>query len=484
MLDNWITLWHWTTWLEKQLPGFVLQEIFTYQKQRMDLFFEKDGATIQLAWLTHKNQFTFYTPRTPSIPRRRVEIFKDHLRDPGTVKNILQHPAFPLVRIELENHQAIIFDFRHPKGNVYLCQNTGIQAQFLKAVPWRPVQEKWMNAASLKQAVLQRDISPHQSQKTPQPLEAADFDSMQSIIAYYNPLLDDSTNQSIADIVRQILHQGRQTSPENQAESVAKRGKTVLMRWKRKLKKQSAEIVAVDTETLQIQADGLAIAIASNITPLKSDEIRLPAHLSPSGSELSIPLNRALSLQENLAGLYQQVRKLKSRQLTHQQRMAKTQTEIEALETILKSADESALKHFLEQHGERFTRSNEAQSERIPYRKFTSPSGFSILVGRSARDNDILTFKRASKFDWWFHARGVTGSHVILQTGKQTPQQRDLVMAAQLAVRYSDAKHAGVAPVSYCQRKYLSKPKSGAPGAVKIFKEEVLTVEPYHDTRE
>ncbi|MCF7800407.1 MAG: NFACT RNA binding domain-containing protein [Candidatus Marinimicrobia bacterium] len=484
MLDSWMTLWHWTAWLQKNLPGYVLTEIFTYQKQRLDLWFERGDSTRQLAWLPYKNQFTFYVPRTPSLPRRRVEIFKSELPGNLAVRKVALHTELPIVLLKVENQQSLVFDFRHPKGNVYLRQNDTIHAQFLKAVPWRQVEEKWLDVASLRHQVLTGKLNPIRHQKSGEPIDSATFDSLDWLAAHYQLAGVDRSKSDIPDVVSQILHESRQSAPASGADTIRKRGKTVLTRWRRKLKKQMAEMEGIDTTRLQNQADGLAIAIASEITSDDSDHIRLPAHLSPTGEELVIPLNRKLKLQENLTALYQQVRKLKSRMENHEKRVEKTRSEIDTLDTLLQSADESALKQLLEQHGERFSKESSSQPERVPYRKFTSPSGLPILVGRGARDNDILTFKLASKFDWWFHARGVTGSHVILQTGKQTPQHRDLVMAAQLAVRFSDAKHAGVAPVSYCQRKYLSKPKGGAPGAVKFFQEEVLTVEPYEFSKD
>lgn len=479
MLDSWMTIWHWTAWLEKRLPGCVLTEIFTYQKQRLDFWFEAGDTPLQLAWLPHQNQFTFYAPRNPSLPKRRVEIFKNDILGEMRVESLVQHPEHPLVLFKLENQQELVFDFRHPRGNVYLRKHNTIQAQFLKSVPWRPVQEKWLDAAALVEQVLLGKLNPIQHRKSGQPIDSAAFDSLDWLAAHYHLDGMNGSNCEIPEVVSQILHASRQSVPTFGTDSIRKRGKTVLTRWKRKLKKQLAEMEGIDTAALQNQADGLAIAIASGIISRESDHIFLPAHLSPTGEELIIPLSRQLSLQENLTALYQQVRKQKSRLESHEKRVEHTQSEIDILDTLLQSADESALIQFLEQHGERFSRTSDSRQERVPYRKFTSPSGFPILVGRSARDNDILTFKLASKFDWWFHARGVTGSHVILQTGKQTPQHGDLVMAAQLAARFSDAKHAGVVPVSYCERKYLSKPRGGAPGAVKIFREEVLTVEPY-----
>ena len=41
-----------------------------------------------------------------------------------------------------------------------------------------------------------------------------------------------------------------------------------------------------------------------------------------------------------------------------------------------------------------------------------------ILVGKTAKDNDHLTFKVGKPDDLWLHARGTLGSHVIIRLEK------------------------------------------------------------------
>ena len=150
---------------------------------------------------------------------------------------------------------------------------------------------------------------------------------------------------------------------------------------------------------------------------------------------------------------------------------------IQSLESLLEQDDADALKVFLQKHGESLDRSGRQQTERKPYKKYQSPGGFDILVGRSSSDNDTLTFKVANKNDWWFHVRQVRGSHVILKTGNQTPQQSDIQKAAELAALNSKAKHSGIVVVQYCQRKHLSKPKGASPGTVLVHQESSITID-------
>jgi len=106
--------------------------------------------------------------------------------------------------------------------------------------------------------------------------------------------------------------------------------------------------------------------------------------------------------------------------------------------------------------------------------------GWEILIGKSARDNDELTAKIARPHDFWLHAQGTTGSHVIVRNpGKVAALPGHILQkAARLAAFYSKAKHSAVVPVAYTQSKYVSKPRQAAAGAVAIKFEKSLIVEP------
>jgi predicted ribosome quality control (RQC) complex YloA/Tae2 family protein len=117
---------------------------------------------------------------------------------------------------------------------------------------------------------------------------------------------------------------------------------------------------------------------------------------------------------------------------------------------------------------------------RLPYRAFAAADGTAILVGRSAKDNDSLTFRVARADDWWLHARGRTGTHVIVRTPRGVePGQEALADAAQLAALYSEggANDSGV-EVAATPRKYVRKPKGAAPGSVTFSRARTLFVTP------
>ncbi|MGV3721444.1 MAG: NFACT RNA binding domain-containing protein [Actinomycetota bacterium] len=108
---------------------------------------------------------------------------------------------------------------------------------------------------------------------------------------------------------------------------------------------------------------------------------------------------------------------------------------------------------------------------------------FEILVGRSAQDNDTLTFKVAEPHDFWLHASGYAGSHVIIRNPDRKSYgelPRAVVeRAAALAAYHSKAREArGKVEVHVCRASEVRKPKGFPPGKVELRRWDVVRVYP------
>ena len=111
--------------------------------------------------------------------------------------------------------------------------------------------------------------------------------------------------------------------------------------------------------------------------------------------------------------------------------------------------------------------------------EYELPGGWKVLAGRTDADNDRLSLKVARQNDWWFHVRGMPGSHVILQGPDEAePDRQTLEQAAAIAAYHSKARGGGVVGVSCTQARYVSKPRGAKPGTVEITHERVLKVRP------
>jgi predicted ribosome quality control (RQC) complex YloA/Tae2 family protein len=118
--------------------------------------------------------------------------------------------------------------------------------------------------------------------------------------------------------------------------------------------------------------------------------------------------------------------------------------------------------------------------EEAPFRTFIVSGGFQVWVGKNSENNDLLTLKYAKPGDLWFHARGSSGSHVVLRTGtgKGEPSRRALEEAASIAAFYSKMKTAKHVPVAMTEKKYVRKPRGAPAGTVMIEREKLFFVNP------
>ncbi len=112
--------------------------------------------------------------------------------------------------------------------------------------------------------------------------------------------------------------------------------------------------------------------------------------------------------------------------------------------------------------------------------EFTSSDGFQILVGRSARDNDALTFSLAEQDDFWFHVAPTSGSHVIVRNPDRLARlpRATLRQAAALAVHHSKSRGGGKVAVHYTLVRFVSKQRGAPAGQVNLKRFETVRVSP------
>ncbi|MGD9975490.1 MAG: NFACT RNA binding domain-containing protein [Desulfatirhabdiaceae bacterium] len=119
------------------------------------------------------------------------------------------------------------------------------------------------------------------------------------------------------------------------------------------------------------------------------------------------------------------------------------------------------------------------QGPRYSAYRYTLPGDWTVLAGKTDADNDILSLKIAGPKDWWFHVRGMPGSHVILVSKPDdTPDKDTIKQAAAIAAFHSKARHGGTVAVSATLAINVSKPRGAKPGTVQIRKETLIKVRP------
>jgi predicted ribosome quality control (RQC) complex YloA/Tae2 family protein len=192
--------------------------------------------------------------------------------------------------------------------------------------------------------------------------------------------------------------------------------------------------------------------------------------------QVIIPLDPDLSAIDNSKRYFAKYNKLKRTYEALNEQIVFTKAEIDHLESISTALDIARdyddltqIKEELSEFG--FIRKNtsgkggrtKAKSKPLHY---VSSDGYDIFVGKNNIQNEELTFKIATGNDWWFHAKDMPGSHVIVKSGTTELPDRTFEEAAALAAYYSKGRAHEKVEVDYIMRKHLKKVNGGAPGFV------------------
>lgn len=202
--------------------------------------------------------------------------------------------------------------------------------------------------------------------------------------------------------------------------------------------------------------------------------------------EVTIPLDPQLTPLENAQKYFDRYNKLKRTYEALNDLIKETREEMEHLESISTSLyiavsedDLIQIKEELTQFGY-IKKKHVGKKEKIKSKPFhyLSSDGFHIYIGKNNFQNDELTFKFASGSDWWFHAKGIPGSHVIVKTnGKELPD-RVFEEAGCLAAYYSKGRENDKVEIDYLERKNVKKPNGSKPGFVVYYTNYSLVASP------
>ncbi len=219
------------------------------------------------------------------------------------------------------------------------------------------------------------------------------------------------------------------------------------------------------------------------------NKLVLTDYYADGAPQIEIDLDENTSLQDEATRRFRLYTKAKHAREELAGRLTNIDREITQLETrasrldqIIQDRDATALENF-DKTPATATKTRQPQpaaSKSISgVRRYLSTDGYEILVGRTARDNDTLTFRIANPNDLWMHAGDYPGSHVVVRnpTRKEIPH-RTIIEAAQLAGRFSQAGDDAKVVIHYTERKFLSKPKGAAAGLVRLSRFRSITVEP------
>ena len=279
------------------------------------------------------------------------------------------------------------------------------------------------------------------------------------------------TRASLNDVCSEALARARRMRTAPLAAALRKKLGVMLARCADETARlNAAQKAGADADALRVAGD----AIYANLAAVESGR---DCFITPEG--LTVALDPALEPKENAQSYFKRFRKARSGLPRVAERLAVLESNRSLWEHLLWEVERAESAHDAEASVYEEVASAiglrrsepERKTVRAPARRERTvelPSGAVAYVGKSPRDNERITFMVAGPDDYWFHARGIPGAHVVIRTqdGRPSPTDDDIVAAASLAAGQSRAADATKVEVDFTRRKHVRKQGKGKPGLV------------------
>ena len=225
-------------------------------------------------------------------------------------------------------------------------------------------------------------------------------------------------------------------------------------------------------------------AFGYGLTP--DDKFLEAANYYDDNKIIKIPIDNTKTPAENAQKYFDKYGKMKRTAEALNELILETKGQIDHLESIQNSLDIALsaddlvqIKDELIEYG--FIKKGKgSKKQKVKSKPFhyISSDGFDMYVGKNNYQNDELTFKLATGNDWWFHAKGIPGSHVIVKSEGQELPDRTFEEAGRLAAYYSKGRDAEKVEIDYIQKKQVKKTPGGKPGFVIYHTNYSLLIDP------
>ncbi len=246
------------------------------------------------------------------------------------------------------------------------------------------------------------------------------------------------------------------------------------VRLQKKLQLQQNELLECEEgERFRLYGD----LITANIYRLKRGQDSCVLDNYMDGTQVEIFLDSKLTPAQNAQKYYKKYQKSKSAKQHLTEQIALCAEEIKYIATVRDALsraetekDLSEIRSELYYSGYASKMKQYASEKKQPkpsYLTFKTRNGYTVLCGKNNTANDWLTFKHAEKGDWWFHAKNMPGSHVIMEcAGLPEPPAEDFTDACIIAAVQSKAGERAFAELDYTHVKQVKKPPNAKPGYV------------------
>ncbi len=219
--------------------------------------------------------------------------------------------------------------------------------------------------------------------------------------------------------------------------------------------------------------------ISQNLHRIRRGEksVRLTEYAEVGPTEVEVPLHPERTPKQQAEWHFHQYRRLLRGSERASERLAQLEAEAQEARRALEETQSASDEELLERGEASSPPRRKSPPKSRPYKEYFSSTGQRIWVGRDSRSNDELTFRIARPEDLWLHARGASGSHVVVPLEKNAdPSSELLVDAAHLALHHSGLKGEPRGEVVYARAKHVRRRKGDPAGAVSVVRDKTLVV--------
>lgn len=522
-MNSYFSLIYSNEMLKSTLRDYRFVKALTHQKNILEIFFERNGKPCKMIVSVHPLLSLFFTDNRVSEKSHNVASFFEILTG-QLFKTSQVSDGDRLVTLFFEDDYKLILQLFGSRPNVFLIKNDRILEAFKSPDDWegkpqpQPRKPETIPYVETKGAIKQRIFKSH-------PYIQRAF--VPDLIFYgnLNEKTDTEVSEYLADVHKSLasepefrkMSDGRfclipsKFIPDNDAETFANINdairviffsersghnfvslRDIVLKRLQKERSRSENLIRASEESLKSLERAATYSKFGDILMANAHQKRTDRRDSgtfediyESGTYVEINLKPDASYAENAAYYYEKKRKSeRSFEVLHEQAERATikLKEIQKLESKLSELRSfHSLKEFLKQEKENELLQDATQPLEMQSRPYliAQTGKFEIWIGKNAKGNDEL-LRDAHKEDIWMHARGVSGSHVIIRMQKKMydPDISILELAASWAAWKSKARGAALVPVIWTRRKFVRKPKGASLGTVIVQQEKVLLVQP------
>ncbi len=522
MLNNYYLLRRLAHAWDESLIGASFLDAWSHTFGELVLALEHGGSVTAISFLTHAPLIGTFLRKEVGRPRRNVKSLFHSLRQQSiTQVSILESDR--VLTIRFTSGLQLLASLYGSRANVVLVDHAGqIQESFRKRIPAQLTElrtapepailaefmEKWDDARVGSLKALQRIFVRFSRD---QALEAIQFDRQSAsetaetifksaqklhirlldadgpLHVYQDPLLlsliplsirggdevdlYDDLDDGVRKCAQQLLSDQAYRA---QYEPLRKQLVRMLDKAERSLERMKIEH-AQPSRADHYERLG-HILMASPVFPAGKSQAVLSDIFRPE-TTLTVQLDPALSSVQNAERYYSKARKARTSRKNLDLLINQAEAKVQSLQTELDALEQVSTLKELKALQKAHVTSKQSDHK---FRRYLLAPSYELWVGRTAKENDRLTFQHARSFDLWFHARGVVGAHAILRLPNRDakPSSYLIEQSAAIAAWHSKARTSSLAPVVVTPRKYVHRASAAPLGNVVITREEVVMVEP------